>query len=103
MTEKAEQGENGSRILRDAVDGALDAAKVTQERLRQMEMQLRAAYMQRREALAGIVLNGICAGVYSQPENMRAGWGDRAVDDAVNFADQLMQRLAKPPAAAANE
>lgn len=68
------------------------------------EVQMRMMMAQRREALAGIVLNGICSGLYSRAEELVEGFGDRAVNDAVVFADRLMARLAEQPKpAAAND
>ena len=69
------------------------------------QAQIAAAFAQRREALAGIILNGICSGLYSNPSELVEGFGDRAVNDAVVFADRLMAQLAKAPepAKAAND
>lgn len=62
------------------------------------EAQARAIFMQRREALAGIILNGICAGLYRNIEDQIPAFGDQAVRHAVQFADKLMAELVKPPA-----
>lgn len=64
------------------------------------EAQARAAFMQRREALAGIILNGICSGLYSNASELVANFGEKAVKDAVVFADKLMAELWPQPAPA---
>ena len=62
----------------------------------------------RRDSIAGIVLNGICSGLYARHDELVEGFGARAVADAVKFADALIAALDAPPPApeapqAANE
>lgn len=92
-----------SAALAGAVKGSLeDAAKQAAAVQQMREAQAKALYAQKREALAGIILNGMCSGVYPEilSGEVQPGFGDRLVTDAVQFADRLMIELAKPPGAA---
>lgn len=85
----------GSRALADAVKGELSDAQKKQigEQLMR-QAQLKAANMQRRENLAAIILNGMCAGVYNEilAGDTPKGFGDRLLDDAFQFADGIIAR-----------
>lgn len=69
-----------------------DVARVNAQRM----AMAAAARHQMRQGLAGIILNGICSGLYSNTEVLPEGFGDRAVRDAVQFADKLLAELEKP-------
>lgn len=69
------------------------AAQIAQQRA------MAAAYAaQQRQAMATALLSGILSGLYSNPEVLVEGFGDKALNDAVVFADRLRDRLAQPEA-----
>jgi hypothetical protein len=64
------------------------ASQIAQQRM------MAAAYAaQQRQAMATALLSGILSGLYSNPELLEEHFGDKAVNDAVAFADRLQKRL----------
>lgn len=64
------------------------AAQIAQQRM------MAAAYAaQQRQVMATALLSGILAGLYSNPELLADDFGEKAVNDAIVFADKLHDRL----------
>ena len=59
----------------------------------QQRMMAHAYAAQQRQAMATALLSGILSGLYSNPELLEDEFGEKAVNDAVAFADRLHKRL----------
>ena len=92
---------NGNGPLAEAVTGTLDdAARKAAQQQAIREAQARAFHIQQRLSIGAAVLSGMCAGFYStDPSTWTKGFGDTLVMRALEFADQLMAQVMKPPAA----
>jgi len=63
------------------------------QQIAQQRMMAAAYAAQQRQAMATALLSGILSGLYSNPELLEEHFGDKAVNDAVAFADRLQKRL----------
>jgi hypothetical protein len=63
------------------------------QQIAQQRMMAAAYAAQQRQAIATALLSGILSGLYSNPELLEEHFGDKAVNDAVAFADRLQKRL----------
>lgn len=71
---------------------ALTPEQIAQQ-LAQQRMMAAAYATQQRQAIATACLSGILAGLYSNPEFLTEEFGDKAINDAIAFADKLQARL----------
>lgn len=63
------------------------------QQLAQQRMMAAAYATQQRTSIATACLSGILAGLYSNPEFLSDEFGDKAINDAIAFADKLQARL----------
>lgn len=89
-----------SKPLADAVSAEFkgpteEQQKAADQLARQIGMQMQQAHMARqaqRLAIAVSMASGIASGLYSQPDALVAGFGDKVIDTAFKWADQLIER-----------